>query len=166
MERKTEAPTDETTADMVEHEIEELERPVWRESRIHPFFVVVGAAVIVAALSLAVLVATKYTSMTDQSQSRSRIVQIEPHEPRSGALDDRPTKFSWDSVARTREYVLSIREKDGASDLVVKHTASPVAELTAEETARFVRGGRYIWRVQARSGDGWTLGEGGSSFSM
>ena len=150
----------ESTVDRFEHEIEDLERPMGMGPRQW----LVGVA-IMAAIVGAFLVGS-WMQWKQPDASKPNIAVIETIQPRSGLLSDRPTTFQWDSVARTSRYVLSIREYQGNSDLIVKETPTSTVELTEAEVSRLAKGGRYQWNVKARSSEGWTIGEGNGSFSL
>jgi len=150
----------ESTVDRFEHEIEDLEKPM----AIGPRQWIVGVAVM-AAIVGAFLIGSKMQWKTADA-SKPVVTVIEIVSPRTGLLDARPTTFQWDSVARTSRYVLSIREYQGNSDLIVKETPTSTVELTEDEANRLAKGGRYQWKVEARSSEGWTIGLGNGSFSL
>lgn len=150
----------ESTVDRFEHDMEDLEQPIGHGARMWLVGIAVMAAIVGSFLLGSMLQAKKADA------SRSAIVAIEIHEPRSGLLADKPTRFQWDSISRTSQYVLSIREYQGDRDLIIRETPTSTVELTEDEVGRLARGGRYQWRVLARSSEGWTIGEGNGSFSL
>jgi hypothetical protein len=150
----------ESTVDRFEHEIEDLEKPMG----IGPRQWMVGIAVMAAIVGAFLIGSTLQRKKTDAS--KPAITVIETRMPRTGLLSEKPTTFQWDSVARTSQYVLSIREYQGNNDLIVKETPTSTIELTEDEVGRLAKGGRYQWKVEARSEDGWTIGLGNGSFSL
>jgi len=150
----------ESPVDRFEHEIEDLEKPMG----IGPRQYLVGVAVMAAIVGAFLIGSMMQWKKADAS--RPAITVIETILPKSGLLDEKPTTFQWDSVASTSEYVLSIREYEGNSDLIVKQTPTSTIELTEDEVGRLAKGGRYQWNVKARSAEGWTIGEGNGSFSL
>jgi hypothetical protein len=150
----------ESTLDRFEHEIEDLEKPMGMGPRQW----LVGVAVMAAIVGAFLIGSMMQWKQADAS--RPAVTVIETIQPRSGLLYEKPTIFQWDSVARTSNYVLSIREYQGNRDLIVKQTPTSTIELTEDEVGRLAKGGRYQWTVQARSAEGWTIGEGNGSFSL
>jgi hypothetical protein len=153
-----------TGGELFQHEIEELEQPIWRESRIHPLIVIAAAGLIALSLGAAFLFISS-TAKTGEP-GKSTIMSIEIKEPRNGQLLARPTQFAWESIGRTKSYVFTLREKGGERDLIVRETTNSGLWLTSEEASSLVMGGSYIWRVRARSDEGWTIGEGGGGFTL
>jgi hypothetical protein len=150
----------ESTVDRFEHEIEELEQPLGLSARQW----IVGVAVMAGIVGAFLL--GSYLQAKKADASRPAILVIETISPRSGLLYEKPTRFQWDSISRTSQYVLSIREYQGDRDLIIRETPTSTIELTEDEVGRLAKGGRYQWKVLARSSDGWTIGEGNSSFSL
>ena len=151
----------ESTLDRFEHEIEELEQPLGLSARQWIVGIAVMAGIVGAFLLGAVMQQWK-----KGDPSRSAIVVIETISPRTGLLGEKPVRFQWDSISRTSRYVLSIREYQSDRDLIVRETVTSTIELTEDEVGRLAKGGRYQWKVLARSSEGWTIGEGNSSFSL
>lgn len=151
----------ETGVDIFEHEMAELEQSPLKDRKMHFLAVGLGALAVTISLGAAFFVLTKRTT-----PNVSTVMNIEVVEPRGGRLSARPTRFEWESIAKTRSYVVTVRERGGSSDLIVRETTSTSIELAPREEARLVMGGRYIWRVRAGSFDGWTLAEGGGAFSL
>lgn len=158
------SPPREEGVDIFEHEVEELERSIWKDSKVHPLIVVAGAAMVALALGAAFVLMSS-TGKTGELGA-SRIMNIEVREPRSGQLSERPTTFSWESIAGVKSYVLSLQERGGTRDLIVRETTSTSIELSSSEASALVMGGSYIWRIRARSAEGWTIGEGGGTFTL
>ena len=150
----------ETPVDRFEHEIEDLEKPMGLGPRQWLIGVAIMAAIVGAFLVMSMMQAKQPDASTPN------IAVIETILPRSGLLDEKPIRFQWDSVARTSQYVLSIREYLGSNDLIVRETPTSTIDLTESEVARLAKGGRYQWNVKARSAEGWTIGEGNGSFSL
>jgi hypothetical protein len=149
----------ESPVDRFEHEIEELEQPIGHGARMW----LVGVAVMAAIVGAFMLGSFLQSKKPDASMQV--IMVIETIEPKSGLLADKPTRFQWDSIARTTMYLLTIREYQGTTDIIVKQTPTSTVELSEAEISRLARGGRYQWKVLAMGAEG-TIGEGNGSFSL
>src|SRR5262249_42278821 len=114
-------PEQETSVDVFEHEMADLEQSVWKENRIHPLIVVAGAAVIALCLGGGFLF---LSSTQRRDPSSPTTMTIEVREPRPGRLSARPTRFSWESTAGTRGYMLTIREQGSQTDLIIRESPS------------------------------------------
>lgn len=157
-------PEKETGVDVFEHEMADLERSVWKENRIHPLIVIAGAVVIALCLGAGFFLLS--STFKRGERGTSTIMAIDVKEPRSGRLALKPVRFEWESTASTRAYMVTIRERDALTDLIIRESPTNSIQLTDEEAARLVKGGRYTWQVRARSDRGWTIGEGGGAFSF
>jgi hypothetical protein len=149
----------ETPVDRFEHEIEDLEKPLGQGARQW----IVGIAVMAAIGGAFLLGSVMQWKQPDAS--KPAISVIETIEPKGGLLAEKPTRFRWDSIARTSQYVLSIREYQGTKDLIVRESPTSTVELSEEEIGRLAKGGRYQWQVLAMSSEG-TIGKGNGSFSL
>ena len=150
----------ETPVDRFEHEIQDLEQPLGHSVR--QWLVGLGAAG--ALLGAFFLGAWLQQMKTDPAVKK--ITTIDTLEPKRAPLSEKPTIFRWESISGASSYVLRIQEQGEETDLIARETKNNWLELTQEEQARLVRGGRYAWSVRARSSEGWPIGQGDSSFSL
>ena len=154
----------ETGVDVFEHEMAELEQSAWKDKKMHVLAVALGALAVTISLGAGFFILTKTTTRSERAVST--IMTIEAVEPRGGRLAARPTRFAWESISNAKSYVVTMREQGGDTDLIVRETTNTSIELTSSEAARLVMGGNYVWRVRAGSQDGWTIAEGGGTFSL
>jgi len=61
--------------------------------------------------------------------------------------------------------MLTIPKAGRDQDLIIKESEGSFVELSPDDVAKLVKGGRYEWRVRALSRQG-TIGEGRSGFSL
>ena len=123
-------PERETGVDRFEHEIEDLEQSSWRENR-GRFLVFIGVALGAAAIIVGafLLIGIK---QRPADTSKTTIMSIELTEPRPVSAGQKPTHFSWESIANTATYLLKIREAGGERNLVDFDTARSAYTPTRE----------------------------------
>ena len=152
----------ETTVDRFEHEIEDLEQT----RTLRQVILYSGVGVIVAtAIVGAFLIGSKLQELKSDG-SRQAIVSIDTFEPKPTSLPEKPAVFRWESILGATSYVVRIQEEGQTTDLIARETNSNWLQLTPDEQAHLIMGGRYTWSVRARGKEGWPIGEGGSRFSL
>jgi hypothetical protein len=161
-EKKTTPGQDESPEDRFEHDIEELEAPSWR----HNPTLVIAVLVVVVVVGLGIT----YLFMTEKKQVKPTagtvVMQIDALEPRPGKLGNTPTKFRWEGVSNTKYYAFALMGKGAPTPVIQRATNGPSITLTQEELGRMVKGGSYVWRVEAYSDIGKVLGRCESAFEL
>lgn len=150
----------ETPVDRFEHEIQDLERPLGLGVKQWSVGIIVALGLIGAFF-----IGTHLQDDTPDPSTMA-IPNIETQEPKRTQLANKPRVFRWESISQASSYIVRIQEIGQMTDIIARETPSNWLELTPEEQARLVQGGRYQWSVRARRSDGWPIGEGKSIFSL
>ncbi len=155
------SPENETSEDRFERDIEELEASNWRHN----------PTLIIAVIALVILVGAgiTYLFMTEKQRAKPMgpvVMQIEMLEPRPGKLSNTPTRFRWETVSSTKYYSFALSGKGTSSVLIQRAASNASITLTSEELNRLVKGGSYVWKVEAYSDIGKVLGRGDAAFDL
>ena len=151
--------TTETPEEVLEHEIEELERNTLNSGRIWA----------IALLGLVILAGAAFliTRWDNQLQpGRARAFNPETMrliEPR-GEVDD-ALVFRWDKVEGAASYIIQVRFADRDEIELLR----PVRETflqPSESEASDLTPGSYTWSVEARSSTGTLIGYGEGAFTV
>jgi len=157
------SPDEWTPEERMQHEIEELEGGSGWKGVLRWVLIVVVAVGIVAGLYIT---GGKRPKSTPTFSSRTPTVIIETEEPPRGKLASPPSRFRWESVSGRSDYLFRVMAKGVPQPLIERVVRENAAELTPDESARLVKGGSYIWEVEARSKNGKALAAGRSFFDI
>lgn len=153
------ATTTETPEDVLESEIEDLEKRTLNSGWI-------WAA---AAVGLIVLFSSAFLITNwDNRLANARAVAIVPEamtlkEPRGGV--DRDLTFRWDRIAGAASYILLVTAADRDEVELLRPVRETFLKPTETEAAN-LNPGSYTWTVEARSAKGQLIGYGEASFTI
>ncbi len=153
------APTVETPEDVLESEIEDLEKRTLNSG-----WIWAAAAVGLIVLFSAAFLITNW----DHRQSNARPVVIVPEamalkEPRGSV--DRDFTFRWDGIEGAASYILLVTAADRDEVELLRPVRETFLKPTETEIAN-LNPGSYTWTVEARSSKGQLIGFGDASFSI
>ena len=146
----------ETPEEVLEGEIEELERRVLRS----PVPWLAGLAGLGLLAVVWGFVQWEHTPFARRAAARSPVDLAAPR----GGLDQAPRIFYWDAVGGAVSYAVTVQSVRGDT-VLVRVVERPVLTPVDMEQALLVPG-EYVWTVEARDARGAVLGGGRSSFTI
>ena len=151
--------TTETPEDVLEAEIEELERNTLSGGRIW----------VIALLGLIILGGAAFLiTRWDNLQQPGRARAFNPEtmrltEPR-GEVDDAPV-FRWDKVDGAASYIIQVRLAERDEVELLRPVRENFLQPSESEASDLTPGG-YTWSVEARSSTGTLIGYGEGAFTV
>lgn len=155
----TELHSHETPEEVLESEIEDLERRTLNS----------GWLWTAAAFALIVLFSSAFLITNwDRNQASAKPVAIIPeamllHEP-LGTVD-RNVTFRWDPVERAASYILVVTNHDQEEVVLLRPVREKFLKPSETEASNF-NSGTYSWTVEARSPKGQLIGYGEGTFTI
>jgi hypothetical protein len=150
-----------TPEEVLEEEIEELEKPVIRS--VLPWAIGTLALIVLFGTVWSV-VFWEHGAVTDRLRAtalaNSEVTSLEPR----GVLEGSPTVLRWAEVEGAASYVVSIR-KAGGEPILLRPAIGTYLEPTDIERA-YLLPGDYKWRVEARDSLGGPLAMGEATFRI
>jgi len=154
MPNPTKIPVD-TPEEVLEHGIEDLERPMLRSWGIWAASVVF-AAILGGAGALTVLAPGR-----EAARVMSNVALTEPR----GTLDQPPRIFRWNAVPGATSYIVAVAEI-GSGEVALLRPARDVLIAPSDVEGANLMPGRYNWSVEALGSDGTTVARGEASFAI
>lgn len=158
------SPPVQTNEEVLEEEIEELERPPMKS------WIVWGAATALLVVAVAVVAGFMWIDRFGaEARQAERLAQVPPvavplRGP-VGLLDGPPDAFRWATLGGAASYVVVVRDKETGEVVIQRPVPVNYLAPTDVESANLVPG-HYGWSVEARRADGSRMGVTEASFEI